>query len=721
MKLLTFYFSLRGTVMNRNLKIPILLTLIALTASNPVSSQYNVILGTDNMPITQFSYTRNGVHTLDTAGNQTTIATDDEIMIDSVQINDNGATKTLHYIDIESAVIVNNNFDSTVTGVGVYDRGTEILASDTAAWEKAMNSVITGRNILNYLFYDGANNEPPGFDFDVRWTRGLLPTDYLIVSERDGNTHFAITPLDSVGNVISGARTLRFGHTNGNASPNGNRKYDWNTGFASAGRYPSQPQYMSVIRVSLFNTNVNVYGLRIDNNGDADVKFYGFSDSTFSDNPVNPSVTGIAGNVFLDSNGGVDGEVHGSLIRSAGSVPLYVSLVQNGAVDSTIPVNEDGSYLFLGIDTGTYTTVLTTNPTGSTIPSLPTGWVNTGENHGIGPGTDGNPNGVSPTVVVGDTVEVQVNFGIQSRPNSDDKTYTLNPSPEINEVRRLHASSGMGVLTGADFEDGTYNGNFPFVITDTTGLNGNILFYDTSGNASYDVGEELAPNDTVLNGDSSLLYILFSGRNTTNFTFRYSPIDSGGLVDLTPATYFVSWADPLPVDWLSFEAFQMDNGSIQLIWATASEENSDYFEVQRSSDLENWTILGVISGSGNTSSITKYKFEDHEPESENYYRLKQVDFDGSASYSNPVYIEMPSVKHKLVLYPVPAASILHVKGWRRVGSDNTVELYNEKGQLQRSVSIDLQNKTDLTLDVSDLSSGIYMFKVNGQLIRFVKN
>jgi hypothetical protein len=680
-------------------------------------AQFDVILGTHNIPIAKFAYTRNGVHTLDTAGNQATVPTNDEINVDSIVVVDGTDSINLQFIDIEAAVIANNNFTSSVSGVGVYESGTEILASDSAAWEAAMNKVVTNRNIINYLFYDGSSNVPSGADFDVLWTRGLLPTDYLAVSERDGNTFFTLTPLDSTGNTISGARSLRFGNTAGAISPNGNDEYDWNTSFASAGRSPSQPQYMSVIRVDLFNANVNIYGLRIDNNGNADVKFYGLSDSTFLDNPVNPNVSGLSGNIFLDSNGLTDGLVRGQLIDTAGGLQLYVSLVKNNAVDSTIPVNEDGSYLFLGIDTGVYNVVLTTNPMGSTTPNLPSGWVNMGENDGAGVGSDGNPNGTSPAVTVTDSLETQINFGIQRRPNGDNKSFTLNPSPVINEVRPLLASDGMGRLTGTDPEDGVYSGNFPFTITDTTGMNGNVLFFDDNGNGSYDAGEELEPSDTVLVGDSTKLSVRFSSPNTTDFVFEYSPLDSGRLADSTPPTFSANWADPLPVEWLSFEAFQMDNGSIQLMWATASEENSDKFEVQRSSGTKDWNTIGIVDGQGNSASITRYVFEDQNPAAVNLYRIKQIDFDGSTSYSRIVLVDISNSMDDVNIFPTPVKTMLYVNGLIEVNTDERIEVMNQEGNVVIESTI---NQATPSVDVSGLPAGIYFIRIQGTTKRFIK-
>lgn len=139
--------------------------------------------------------------------------------------------------------------------------------------------------------------------------------------------------------------------------------------------------------------------------------------------PVN-----IAGNVFNDVNGLTDGIVNGTGTNLSGV--LYVNLVDgNNKVVASVAVANDGSYSFSNIGDGNYTLVLSTTQgtQGNAAPaaSLPTGWVNSGENIGTAAGHDGTPNGVLPISISGSNI-TQANFGIVLCSNIVASTITAN-------------------------------------------------------------------------------------------------------------------------------------------------------------------------------------------------------------------------------------------------------------------------------------------------------
>lgn len=96
---------------------------------------------------------------------------------------------------------------------------------------------------------------------------------------------------------------------------------------------------------------------------------------------------------------------------------------------------------------------------------------------------------------------------------------------------------------------------------------------------------------------------------------------------------------PLPVELISFTGKKVENG-VRLEWETASESNNDHFEIERSLDGENFKSIAKISGQGTTTQAHTYSFLDTAPwPMENYYRLKQVDFDGEATFSDIVAVD----------------------------------------------------------------------------------
>jgi len=98
-------------------------------------------------------------------------------------------------------------------------------------------------------------------------------------------------------------------------------------------------------------------------------------------------------------------------------------------------------------------------------------------------------------------------------------------------------------------------------------------------------------------------------------------------------------ANPLPVEMVFFRAANMLN-RVELNWQTASEINNDFFEVQRSFDGQEFEVIGLVEGNGNSLTSIDYDFKDYAPlAGDSYYRLRQVDFDGAFEYSEVVKVK----------------------------------------------------------------------------------
>lgn len=110
----------------------------------------------------------------------------------------------------------------------------------------------------------------------------------------------------------------------------------------------------------------------------------------------------------------------------------------------------------------------------------------------------------------------------------------------------------------------------------------------------------------------------------------------------------------LPIELKSFEA-TWEEGSVKLDWVTATEKNNDYFEVIRSPDAHHWEVLTMISGAGNSNQDINYQWVDEQPfERDNYYRLRQVDFDGTEEQHKIVWINNQALyPSKLIVYGNP--------------------------------------------------------------------
>ena len=169
---------------------------------------------------------------------------------------------------------------------------------------------------------------------------------------------------------------------------------------------------------------------------------------------------------------------------------------------------------------------------------------------------------------------------------------------------------------------------------------------------------------------------------------------------------------PLPIELLSFNGQALDN-EVRLVWQTASEENNDYFTIERSVDGKNYAEVGTVPGAGTSFERLNYSFTDTDPVfGQVYYRLKQTDFDGNFEYFGPVAVYFTQVReYGISLYPNPVAmgSTIHVK----TGADEQeivdVKIFDTHGHLLQedelsgyTSSITLQNR---------LYPGVYLVQV----------
>ncbi len=170
----------------------------------------------------------------------------------------------------------------------------------------------------------------------------------------------------------------------------------------------------------------------------------------------------------------------------------------------------------------------------------------------------------------------------------------------------------------------------------------------------------------------------------------------------------------LPVRLQSFTATK-SAGSVSLAWQTALEENTASFSMERSSDGRQYTTLGTQPAAGRPST---YAYTDAAPTAGTlYYRLRVTDRDGAVSYSHTIVVEM-SGKAAAHLYPNPAGNtvVLHLKG--AVGE--TIQVTDLSGRVVKTIAAVSPGVRSLSIDISDLVSGVYLVKVGSDNLRLVK-
>lgn len=166
----------------------------------------------------------------------------------------------------------------------------------------------------------------------------------------------------------------------------------------------------------------------------------------------------------------------------------------------------------------------------------------------------------------------------------------------------------------------------------------------------------------------------------------------------------------LPVELTDFRAKEdAKNQTVVLSWSTASEINNKHFEIERTVDGRNFETIGIVAGNGTTTKTYNYNFVDQQPVSMAYYRLKQVDFSNSFTYSNLVLVEMSNKEAaQVAAFPTLAQSEITIRFTGFEAQMGTFSVFNAQGRLVHIEDVDLSNKSAyLPLNVSNYANGIY--------------
>ncbi|MFK7924378.1 MAG: PQQ-dependent sugar dehydrogenase, partial [Bacteroidia bacterium] len=174
-------------------------------------------------------------------------------------------------------------------------------------------------------------------------------------------------------------------------------------------------------------------------------------------------------------------------------------------------------------------------------------------------------------------------------------------------------------------------------------------------------------------------------------------------------------ATDLPVELLRFTASQNDLG-VTLSWTTVTEENNDYFGLERSIGGTEFVEIAQIKGAGNSQQLQTYQYQDlYLPTATTYYRLRQVDIDGQFAYSPSVQINAEDeVKYRL--YPNPAKEILNVQLSQVSLVPLSLEIYDLQGRRVQQETIAV-GANQIRIDLSSLSKGLYLVNINDETTR----
>jgi hypothetical protein len=169
---------------------------------------------------------------------------------------------------------------------------------------------------------------------------------------------------------------------------------------------------------------------------------------------------------------------------------------------------------------------------------------------------------------------------------------------------------------------------------------------------------------------------------------------------------------PLGVKFVEFNAELFYRNGL-LTWKTASETNSDFFQVQRSTDGMNFENIGTVKAAGESQSLLSYEFIDYNAFLVNdyyYYRLKQYDYDGKFMYSDLRYLKRDQFQtEEVIVFPNPVSDVINVFLPDYINNEGTViHLCDDLGRLIKE--IDVSNQIT-SFNSSELPKGIYFVNI----------
>jgi len=332
----------------------------------------------------------------------------------------------------------------------------------------------------------------------------------------------------------------------------------------------------------------------------------------------------------------------------------------------------------------------------------------------------------SPNLMIGTMVDYEMNDTINSTASADDiyNTGSANDEDGVTTFPPLTASNT------------TYTVNVR--TTNSTGAVATLYgFVDFNRDGDFNDAGERSNAATVPNGatPATPIAVNFVGltggsigasfmrfrlaSNATEASSRTGYAASGEVEDYPIAIT----ASALPVELVQFTATANENRTTLLSWATASELNNDYFEVQRKEN-NSWVSIGKVSGKGFSNTLNTYTFTDVKPESGiNYYQLKQVDFDSRTEYSPMVSVTFDDKEVQtttvMSLYPNPTTNDIWIKTDKQIDPSNLseIEIFNITGEKLQTTQ--MQENTQ-RIDLNSYQSGMYFIKIGKETYRVVK-
>jgi hypothetical protein len=238
--------------------------------------------------------------------------------------------------------------------------------------------------------------------------------------------------------------------------------------------------------------------------------------------------------------------------------------------------------------------------------------------------------------------------------------------------------------------------------------------WDSIGNVSLSDLRLLVDDD----GDFSNATV-YSSANGLTFAFGSIIVKgiSTSMIPLNSTKYITigsaSASTPLPVQLIYFNGELMED-NVLLSWQTASEINNEKFIVEKSFDANNWFQIAEVKGAGNSANVLNYSFfDDALILGTQYYRLTQIDFDGTKETFKAIDVsKIATAPFEIKVFPNPMNEEVKVSFFADKQGYSRFRIYAESGQeMYFGLVGTLQGENSFSFNTSHFAEGIYVFKI----------
>lgn len=211
------------------------------------------------------------------------------------------------------------------------------------------------------------------------------------------------------------------------------------------------------------------------------------------------------------------------------------------------------------------------------------------------------------------------------------------------------------------------------------------------------------------------------GNATINYVCANGPVSN--ILSRLPSgeycdKFIISQQAVLPVKWSSFTTRVVPQG-VQLNWSTSYEFNNEKYFVEKSSDGQNYKVVGEVAAGGDALETTSYQFIDgtYSTGTVAYYRIRQVDIDRSTTYSKVVYVNTSKSTGAVKIFPNPFVNEIQLTGINSADlNKGTVQLFTIAG-----TRVNYEISGSNAIRINNAPAGVYILTVNGKSYKLLKN